>query len=104
MQENLSTPRPKFFCFYESYGLLLSTLSDAQAGRLIKAMYAKFYEDKPMEIKGPEGSAFILISYQLESDRRRYQNVCERNRKNSQSRRKKRVEEDPLSDPVDATG
>ena len=88
IKETQETPKPKFFCFYESYGAILEVLSDAQAGKLIKSMYDMFFLDQPMNTKGKAACGLVMIKYQLEADKRKYSNVCERNRRNSQSRKK----------------
>lgn len=79
-------PKPKFFCFYESYGQAIGLLSDEQAGRLIKGMYTYFFQKKKPQLKGEEALLFSMISFQMHSDRKKYDRVCERNRKNIQSR------------------
>lgn len=73
----------KSFQMYSDYRGAFEALSDEQAGQIIKALFAhEDGDDFPLD--GALRSAFVLITNQLDRDREKYEETCERNRKNGQ--------------------
>lgn len=73
------------FVVYHSYRDTLKTLTDEQVGRLFRAILD--YEIdciEPQFIDGMVQMAFNFIKNDLDANRKKYDNVCERNRQNGQ--------------------
>ena len=66
----------KSFVMHESWGAAFEKMSDAQAGELIKAIYA--YQKDPDAVPEDPALAFVfeLIKQQLDADSQRYKDAC----------------------------
>ena len=62
-------------------------LSDEDAGRMIKAIYAYADEGTIPDFEGAMMSLFSLVRSQIDRSREAYQNKCEQNRRNSRKRK-----------------
>ena len=62
-------------------------LSDEDAGKLIKALFAYVDEGKLPDFNGPMMSLFTVIRTQIERSREAYKAKCEKNRSNSMKRK-----------------
>lgn len=72
----------KFICMYADYLDLFQELTDVRRGRLIMAILEYAFSGKETELKGDERMAFITIRNQLDRDRQKYDETCQRNRAN----------------------
>ena len=61
-------------------------LSDEDAGKLIKALFAYVDEGKLPDFKGPMMSLFTVIRTQIDRSHEAYKAKCEKNRSNSMKR------------------
>lgn len=62
-------------------------LSDEDAGKLIKALFAYVDESKLPDFNGPMMSLFTVIRTQIDRSREAYKAKCEKNRSNSMKRK-----------------
>ena len=62
-------------------------LSDEDAGKLIKALFAYVDEGKLPDFKGPMMSLFTVIRTQIDRSHEAYKAKCEKNRSNSMKRK-----------------
>ena len=72
-------------------------LSDEDAGRMIKAIYAYADEGVIPNFEGAMMSLFSLVRSQIDRSREAYQKKCEQNRRNSRKRKNMLVKPDELS-------
>lgn len=76
----------EYFCAYHSMAGAIGKLSDAECGRLFKALLAYSRGDEPIKLQGREEILFEVFSEQIERDREKYQQKCEKNRQNVSKR------------------
>ena len=72
---------------YTEWKPLIDSLSDEDAGRLIKAIYAYADEGVLPDFEGPMRSLFTVIRTQIDLSREAYKAKCEKNRDNSRKRK-----------------
>lgn len=70
------------FLFYLDYEEHLELLTDEQIGQLIKAMIKYEKTGDVPELKGMVKMAFSFIKTQLDRDREKYNQKCEKNKEN----------------------
>ena len=70
---------------YSNYEAAIKSLTDAQVGRLTRAMLHLLNTGEELELKGPERVAWAFAADQIRRNMEKYDEVCERNRKNAQS-------------------
>ncbi len=71
----------KSFLMYRDYGDVFESMSDEDAGLLIKALFAH-EEGRDVALEGQIRATFMLLAKQLDRDRTNYEAMCERNRAN----------------------
>lgn len=71
---------------YHSYLDAMSGLSDAECGRLFRAMLTYSITGDAPELRGNERFVFPGIRSQMDRDARRYEERCEQNRRNIRRR------------------
>jgi len=76
----------EYFCAYHSMAGAIGKLSDAECGRLFKALLAHSRGDEPIKLQGREEILFEVFSEQIDRDREKYQQKCEKNRQNVSKR------------------
>ena len=75
--------KPKYFNCYLDSEVLLNHLSDEQAGKLWKSLFAYVNRDEESDICDPVVSlAYEVMSQQIKRDFAKYNEKCEKNRKN----------------------
>ena len=89
------------FLLYRPWRSSVESLSDEDAGKWIKLIFA--YEDGDAVVaSGIPGTAFNFVKPTLDRDRSAYEERCERNRANgSKGGRPPKKEEDPVDDLFD---
>lgn len=79
------TMKKKAFQLYGDYRGMVDALSDEDAGRLIKAVFA--HEDgEAAALEGALRGIFVLVTNQLDRDRAKYEETCAANRERAQMR------------------
>ena len=76
----------EYFCAYHSYLKSMRNLSDAECGRLFRALLQYSAGDKSINLQGRESIAFDFITEQIDRDQAAYNEKCERNRENARKR------------------
>ncbi len=71
-----------FICLYLGYADSFSLLTDAQVGRLVRAMLAYAATGEAPNLKKPEQLLWVSIRQQLDRDQAKYADRCETNRRN----------------------
>lgn len=72
----------EYFCAYHSYLKSIRNLSDAECGRLFKALLQYSAGEQPINLQGREGIAFDFICEQIDRDNEKYAERCRTNREN----------------------
>ena len=72
----------EYFCAYHSYLKSIRNLSDAECGRLFKALLQYSAGDQLINLQGREGIAFDFICEQIDRDNEKYAERCRTNREN----------------------
>ena len=72
----------EYFCAYHSYLKSLRNLSDAECGRLFKALLQYSAGEQLINLQGREGIAFDFICEQMDRDNEKYEEKCRTNREN----------------------
>ncbi len=70
------------FIFYRNWEKIFDELSDTQAGKLIKMIFAYANRGEEAECKGVVRLAMVIIADQLDRDGKKYDTICERNSEN----------------------
>lgn len=87
----MRNPKRKGFVMDMLFANIFIALSDEEAGKLIKAVFA--YEVNEVKPGFKEGTilshVFLYIKDCLDNNRRKYEEICERNRQNIINRWKK---------------
>ena len=72
------------FVIYHSYRETLEDLTDEQVGKLFRAIFDYEIDNKEPNFTGELKIAFRFIKKDLDINLNKYENICERNRKNGQ--------------------
>lgn len=72
----------KGFMLFHDLAEVLVALGDEKSGKLIKAMIQYSTDGTVPELESPLDIVFIQLRQQLDRDIEKYDNICERNRKN----------------------
>ncbi len=81
--------KPKFFNCYFDNEIMLNHLSDEQAGKLWKSLFAFVNRDEQSHIDDPVVAlAFSVMTQQINRDFEKYDEKCEKNRTNVNSRKR----------------
>ena len=72
----------EYFCAYHSYLKSIRNLSDAECGRLFKALLQYSAGEQLINLQGREGIAFDFICEQIDRDNEKYEEKCRTNREN----------------------
>ena len=74
----------EYFCAYHSYTKAIELLNDAERGRLFAALLEYSETGIAPELRGNERFAFSLMSSQIDRDKEKYEEICEKRRNNGQ--------------------
>ena len=66
----------EYFCAYHSYLKSIRNLSDAECGRLFKALLQYSAGEQLINLQGREGIAFDFICEQIDRDNEKYAERC----------------------------
>ena len=72
----------EYFCAYHDMLGAMRKLSDAECGRLFRALLSYSAGDMPNNLQGREELLFDVFSQQIDRDAERYEKKCDINRKN----------------------
>lgn len=72
----------EYFCAYYSYLTSMRNLSDAECGRLFRALLQYGAGNKSINLQGRESIAFDFMAAQLDRDNDAYNAKCQKNRQN----------------------
>lgn len=90
-------PKKKSFVLYHDYFNHIYRLSDEEAGRLFKALFA-YVNDEPLpELSSGAEMAFSFIRCQVERDCEKYEEKCRRMQELALKREEKRREKSASS-------
>lgn len=73
----------EYFCAYHSYLPAIRKLSDAECGRLFRALLSYSAGGEPINLQGREELVFDIFSQQIDRDNAQYEKKCEKNRLNA---------------------
>jgi len=107
----------EYFCAYHDMLGAMRKLSDAECGRLFRALLLYSSGEQPDNLQGREELLFDVFAQQIDRDEARYQKKCETNKANGSGRmrslangsvgtqeKEKEKEEPPKSPKVDDEG
>ena len=84
------------FILYPEAADVINTLTDAEAGKLLKAFYKYHETGEVPKLKRDLLLVFMMFKPKFDRDSEKYENICERNRQNGQNGgRKKENQPDP---------
>ena len=72
----------EYFCAYYSYLTSMKNLSDAECGRLFRALLQYGAGDKSINLQGRESIAFDFMAAQMDRDNEAYEARCQKNKDN----------------------
>jgi hypothetical protein len=72
----------EYFCAYHSYLASMKNLSDAECGRLFRALLQYGAGDKSINLQGRESIAFDFMAAQIDRDNEAYEAKCQKNKNN----------------------
>lgn len=72
----------EYFCAYHDMLGAMRKLSDAECGRLFRALLAYSSGEKSINLQGREELLFDVFSQQIDRDAKRYEDRCNKNRDN----------------------
>ena len=78
----------EYFCAYHDMLGAMRKLSDAECGRLFRALLSYSAGDMPNNLQGREELLFDVFSQQIDRDANRYQEKCEKNKANGSVRKR----------------
>lgn len=78
----------EYFCAYHSMLGATRKLSDAECGRLFRALLAYSGGEQPINLQGREELLFDVFSQQIDRDRERYEEKCKKNKANGSGRKR----------------
>lgn len=81
--------RKKSFVLYNDYIRHISRLSDREAGQLFKAIFSYAESGEEAELGAEASMAFSFIASQLDRDREKYEEICEKRRSAAKKGREK---------------
>lgn len=76
----------EYFCAYHSMLGATRKLSDAECGRLFRALLVYSSGEQPVNLQGREELLFDVFSQQIDRDRERYDKKCATNKENASGR------------------
>ncbi|MCD7890682.1 MAG: DUF6291 domain-containing protein [Ruminococcus sp.] len=85
--------KKKSFVLYNDYYEHINMLSDEEAGMLMKAVFMYAETGEVPELQGMTKMAFSFISSQLDRDREKYEERCQKNHEIALEREQKKREE-----------
>ena len=71
-----------YFCAYHSYLGSISTLNDAERGRLFTACLTYSLRGEEIELRGNEKHVWPAMKWQIDSDNGRYDAYCQKMKAN----------------------
>lgn len=78
----------EYFCAYHSMLGAMRKLSDAECGRLFRALLAYSSGEQPDNLQGREELLFDVFSQQIDRDSEKYTSKCETNKANGSVRKR----------------
>lgn len=72
----------EYFCAYHSYRAWMEMLTDAEKGRLFDALLAYSETGELLSLGGREAALFPAMKWNIDRDKKAYEERCETNRKN----------------------
>ena len=78
----------EYFCAYHSMLGATRKLSDAECGRLFRALLVYSSGEQPDNLQGREELLFDVFSQQIDRDRERYDKKCATNKENASVRKR----------------
>lgn len=78
----------EYFCAYHDMLGAMRKLSDAECGRLFRALLSYSAGDMPNNLQGREELLFDVFSQQIDRDAKRYHEKCEKNKANGSVRKR----------------
>ena len=78
----------EYFCAYHDMLGAMRKLSDAECGRLFRALLSYSAGDMPNNLQGREELLFDVFSQQIDRDANRYHEKCEKNKANGSVRKR----------------
>ena len=72
----------EYFCAYHSYARSIKSLSDAECGRLFRALLQYSETGELINLQGREGIAFDFMVEQIDRDNQKYAEKCDKNHEN----------------------
>ena len=78
----------EYFCAYNDMLGAMRKLSDAECGRLFRALLSYSAGDMPNNLQGREELLFDVFSQQIDRDANRYHEKCEKNKANGSVRKR----------------
>lgn len=78
----------EYFCAYHSMYGAMRKLSDAECGRLFRALLLYSSGEQPNNLQGREELLFDVFSQQIDRDAERYKAKCETNKANGSGRKR----------------
>ncbi len=90
-------PKKKSFVLYHDYFNHIYRLSDEEAGRLFKALFAYVNEKLPPDMSPQVEMAFSFITEQIDRDCEKYEEKCRRMQELALKREEKRRKENASS-------
>jgi len=76
----------EYFCAYHSMKGAMRKLSDAECGRLFRALLTYSSGEQPDNLQGREELLFDVFAQQIDRDAERYKSMCETNKSNASGR------------------
>ena len=76
-----SSEDKKSFVLYQSYWKHIQGLTDEELGRLFRAIFAHAAGTEEPELTGAASMAFSFIADQMDRDKEKYEEVCEKRRR-----------------------
>ena len=76
----------EYFCAYHSYLRSMRKLSDAECGRLFRALLQYSAGEQLIKLQGREEAVFDFMTDQIDRDNEKYEAKCARNRENGKKR------------------
>ena len=78
----------EYFCAYHDMLGAMRKLSDAECGRLFRALLLYSSGEQPDNLQGREELLFDVFAQQIDRDAKRYQQKCETNKANGSGRKR----------------
>lgn len=78
----------EYFCAYHSMKGAMRKLSDAECGRLFRALLTYSSGEEPDNLQGREELLFDVFAQQIDRDTEKYKAMCETNKSNASGRKR----------------